>query len=153
MYRKYLKSNLNVLLHELYLLRHTRFQQNRTYFQHGNTTLYRHCVSVAYVSCIIAARLGNHVNIHDLVRGALLHDYFLYDWHKKDDSHRLHGFRHPKKALQNALEDFSLSEKERDIIVHHMFPLTIAPPACREAWIVTLADKWCSTLETLHRFS
>lgn len=31
-----------------------------------------------------------------------------------------------------------------------MWPLTIVPPCCREAWIVTTADKWCSFLETLH---
>ena len=27
---------------------------------------------------------------------------------------------------------------------------TVVPPACREAWIVTAADKWCSLLETLY---
>ena len=37
----------------------------------------------------------------------------------------------------------------KDIIKKHMWPLTIIPPACREAWIVTAADKYCSLLETL----
>lgn len=33
----------------------------------------------------------------------------------------------------------------------HMWPLTIsAVPMCREAWIVTMADKWCSLMETFH---
>ena len=31
-----------------------------------------------------------------------------------------------------------------------MWPLTVVPPMCREAWIVTTADKWCSLLETIH---
>ena len=38
---------------------------------------------------------------------------------------------------------------EKDIIKKHMWPLTIVPPVCREAWIVTMADKYCSLMETL----
>ena len=35
-----------------------------------------------------------------------------------------------------------------------MWPLTIsAVPMCREAWIVTMADKWCSLMETFHAVS
>ena len=30
-----------------------------------------------------------------------------------------------------------------------MWPLTIVPPMCKEAWIVSVADKYCSTMETL----
>ena len=81
--------------------------------------------------------------------GALLHDYFLYDWHEKDDSHKWHGFYHAGKALQNAMEDFALSEIEKETIRRHMFPLNPIPPRCREAWIVTLADKICSGGETV----
>ena len=84
-----------------------------------------------------------------LVRGALLHDYFLYDWHQKDPSHRLHGFRHPKTALGNAQRDYYLNWKEKNIIARHMFPLIPVPPQCREAWIVCLADKWCALGETM----
>lgn len=84
-----------------------------------------------------------------LVRGALLHDYFLYDWHQKDPSHRLHGFRHPKTALGNAQRDYHLNWKEKNIIARHMFPLIPVPPQCREAWIVCLADKWCALGETV----
>ena len=84
-----------------------------------------------------------------LVRGALLHDYFLYDWHQKDPSHRLHGFRHPKTALGNAQRDYYLNWKENNIIARHMFPLIPVPPQCREAWIVCLADKLCALGETM----
>lgn len=88
----------------------------------------------------------------ELIRGALLHDYFLYDWHIPDDEnpHRLHGFYHPGVALRNALKEYHLTEREKDIIRKHMWPLTVIPPGCREAWIVSAADKWCSLLETLH---
>ena len=85
------------------------------------------------------------------MRGALLHDYFLYDWHEKDPEHRLHGFHHPSTALKRASEDFRLSELERDIILHHMFPLTLFPPRSREAMIVCVVDKWCGIYETVSR--
>lgn len=71
-----------------------RYVATKGYYQYGNTTVYKHCVSVAIVSCRIAEALNLKVDRKALVRGALLHDYFLYDWHEKDSSHRFHGFRH-----------------------------------------------------------
>ena len=94
-------------------------------------------------------RAGISIDRASLLRGALLHDYFLYDWHDPDPSHRLHGFRHPFFALARAEEDFELTSRERNIIVRHMFPLVPVPPTCREAWIVCLADKWCALRETV----
>ncbi len=81
--------------------------------------------------------------------GALLHDYFLYDWHVPNAETRLHGLRHPRRALQNAREDFALTPLEADIILRHMFPLTLVPPACPEGWAVCMADKLCALLEPL----
>ncbi len=52
--------------------------------------------------------------------------------------------------MRNAIRDYELTELEKDIIKKHMWPLTVVPPGCREAWIVTMADKWCSLLETIH---
>jgi len=102
-----------------------------------------------YFSYYLALKMNAPVDIHSLIRGALLHDYFLYDWHQKDPSHRLHGFRHPKTALGNAQRDYYLNWKEKNIIARHMFPLIPVPPQCREAWIVCLADKWCALGETM----
>lgn len=50
----------------------------------------------------------------------------------------------------NAMQEFELSEVEKDIIRKHMFPLTLIPPRYRETWIVCLVDKICSVKETLH---
>lgn len=52
--------------------------------------------------------------------------------------------------MRNASREYRLTEREKEIIRKHMWPLTVVPPTCREAWIVTAADKWCSMLETLH---
>ena len=102
-------------------------QAMKQFTQHGETTV---------------------VDKDSLVRGALLHDYFLYDWHVKDKSRRFHGFTHASVAAANASRDFELNDIERDIIAKHMFPLTPFPPMHREGFIVSLADKWCALAET-----
>ncbi|MFQ9151359.1 MAG: hypothetical protein ACLR6B_07310 [Blautia sp.] len=53
--------------------------------------------------------------------------------------------------MKNAEEIFDLSVVEKDIIKRHMFPLTPVPPAYRESYLVCLADKICSSYETIHR--
>lgn len=133
------------------ILESTNFQSTREHIQHGTVTVNAHCINVAKHSLMLADKLKVRINQRELIRGALLHDYFLYDWHDKDHINplRLHGFFHPGRALQNATRDFELTEREKDIIRKHMWPMTVIPPMCREAWIVTAADKWVSLLETL----
>ena len=129
-----------------------RLSLTKGFIQHGNVSVYEHCLAVCVCSIKIARMLRIRYDLRALIRGALLHDYFLYDWHVNDDPNRkLHGFFHPSVALENALKDYELSKKEQDIIKHHMFPLTIIPPMCREAWLVCLADKICAGKETLLR--
>ncbi|ABN06357.1 metal dependent phosphohydrolase [Methanocorpusculum labreanum Z] len=126
----------------------SRLLETKQFMQHGDTNVYDHCVAVARVSCLLADKMGLSVDRESLIRGALLHDYFFYDWHVPDPVHRLHGFTHPKRALQNAMDDFTLTTVEQDMILRHMFPLTPTPPKFREGWVLCLADKVCSTLET-----
>ena len=131
------------------ILQSAGMEQEKGYIQHGAVSCYLHSFFVAYMSVWLAKRFRIRVHLRSLVRGALLHDYFLYDWHQKDPSHRLHGFHHPKTALGNAQRDYHLNWKEKNIIARHMFPLIPVPPQCREAWIVCLADKWCALGETV----
>lgn len=126
----------------------TRLFQSRAFVQHGYTSVYRHSVAVAYCSCLLAQWFGIRVDWRGMIRAALLHDYFLYDWHIPDATHRWHGFFHPRCALRNALQDVALSPLEQEIILRHMFPLTPIPPLHREGWLVCLADKLCSLRET-----
>ncbi len=134
------------------ILQSGNFRSTRRYIQHGNVTVNSHCMNVAKYSIILSEKLHIPCSQRDLIRGALLHDYFLYDWHSREHVplYKLHGFYHPGIALRNASKEYNLSPKEKDIIKKHMWPLTIVPPACREAWIVTSADKWCSLMETMH---
>ena len=114
--------------------------------QHGSTSVYEHSVNVAYKSLLLVENYRLPVDKQSLVRGALLHDYFLYDWHKPHG--RWHGFKHPAIALKNATRDFKLTEIEKNLIVRHMFPLVPIPPKNIEGGIVCMVDKWCSLKET-----
>lgn len=116
--------------------------------QHGRTSVFDHSVNVACMGLYLSYKLGVRVDERSLVRGALLHDYFGYDWHEKDKSHRWHGLFHAKRALKNAERDFPLNKIERDIIMRHMFPLNVVPPRYRESLLVCLADKLCAVAET-----
>lgn len=94
------------------------FKMTRYHMQHGTMPVSSHCINVARMSVLIALKFGIRCDMRSLVRGALLHDYFLYDWHDNDHHQifRLHGFFHPGIALQNAAMEYDLSWIERDKI-------------------------------------
>lgn len=149
---RYRELNEQIKEHASDILQSQNFGRTKEHIQHGNMTVNAHVLNVTRHSIALSEILRIKCNKRDLIRGALLHDYFLYDWHTPDEEnpHKLHGFHHPKRALHNADKEYDLTAIQKDIIKKHMWPLTIVPPMCREAWIVTVADKWCSTLETLH---
>lgn len=121
----------------------------KDFTQHGRTDCLFHSISVSCYSLAAAGRVPLGLDKKSLVKGALLHDFFLYDWHTKDRSHRFHGFTHPAAALTNAQKEWRLNEKEADIIRKHMFPLIPAVPRYRESLLVCLVDKFCSIMEIL----
>lgn len=133
------------------ILKSSNFISSSQHIQHGDISVMKHSMKVAYVSMWMNRKFGIKCKEKELTRGALLHDYFLYDWHNRERENfkPLHGFHHAKTALKNASREYELTEREKDIIKKHMWPLTIVPPMCREAWVVTAADKVVSTLETL----
>ncbi|MBT1182263.1 HD domain-containing protein [Bifidobacterium sp. CP2] len=140
------------------VLAHPNMRSERMNYQHGNVTTFAHSIRVACLAVWLADRmhLWRRVDLRSLIRAALLHDYFLYDWHDWDGgAHRLHGFTHGNAALVNAARDFRLNAIERDAISCHMFPMTPTAPSYAEGWLVTLADKLSATRETfsLDRFN
>ena len=99
---------------------------------HNKTSRYEHSLRVAYWSYVIAKRFKWRVK--EVVRGALLHD-LIYECDKDV------GFNtHPKRALENALIAFDLTEIEKDIIYKHMFPSYLAMPKYKESWLVCIID-------------
>jgi len=126
------------------------FDLLKTYIQHGSVTTYEHVRRVAETACIINRKLfASSADMETLIKGALLHDFFLYDWHTEKLS-QLHGFYHPGAAYKNALRIYGIDDKVGNIILAHMWPLTLRTfPRSKEAIIVNMADKIASTRETV----
>lgn len=128
------------------IVTHENFQKLKNYIAHGKVTVFEHCLNVAKLSFAMATT-QNDLDINSIIRGALLHDYYQYDWHK-NPPFTFHGFKHPKIALKNAKKDFTLNKKEENIIRSHMFPLTIFHfPKSKEARIVSSCDKKVASFE------
>lgn len=126
-------------------------KQMKQYVQHGDTSTLSHCMVVAFRSYMFCKKWN--LDYRAAARGGLLHDLFLYDWHDKEARGSLHGFHHPSIALNNADRFFALEKKEREIIKKHMWPLTVVPPKCREAYVIAYYDKVCTSKEVVSQWA
>lgn len=55
----------------------------KDYTQHGRVSTYRHSMAVSYYSYLLACkRLFLKIDRMSTLRGGMLHDLYLYDWHK-----------------------------------------------------------------------
>ena len=135
------------------ILGNEHVQRMKDYIQHGRVTTFDHCESVARLSYSIDRKLHLHSDMKVLLYGAMLHDFYLYDWHADDGgAHRLHGFRHAEKACSNAEHYFGVDSRIQQVIRSHMWPLNLTKiPCSREAWVVCIADKFISAYETFFR--
>ena len=123
------------------ILRSREFRGMKRYRHHVKGNLYDHSVKVAYLCFLHRKRFAPQKEIAPLVRGAILHDFYLYELHGEAKTHKWHWFRHPSVALKNAVERYpDLSFAERDMIKHHMFPLTLVPPLTWDGWLVWWYD-------------
>lgn len=144
-----MKTNNLVLVHELgkEILASDNMKREKRFIQHANVSTYEHSIGVATMSLTLAAIFRVKVDKVSLVRGALLHDFFLYDWHDKTAMPKAHAYLHPLIAFDNAKKEFRLNAIEKNIIQAHMFPLSIVVPKYKESWIVVMADKICAMNE------
>ena len=116
------------------------------------------------------SKLGSQVVFQDLIRAAILHDIGIVGARKKKieemDGHCL-AIYHPLKSAEIAENELSklerstkyitlysnldkpkkaknvlskLTEREKNIILSHMFPLALNLPKYIESWIVIIAD-------------
>ena len=53
-----------------------------------------------------------------------------------------------RQALNNATKLFKLNDTEKDMILRHMWPVTLKMPKTKEGFLLTLADKYCAIIET-----
>ncbi|MCX5850139.1 MAG: hypothetical protein NTW65_11920 [Deltaproteobacteria bacterium] len=121
---------------------------------HHNSSIYEHVMDVSYFSYRACKFLK--LDYQSAARGALLHDFFLYDWRNHDvpdlPEEKFHGIEHPKIALVNAEKHFTLNDIEKDIVIKHMWPLTLVPPKYKESFIVSFADKYLASKEFVTKF-
>ena len=122
------------------------YQKLKNYTHHYSNTRYQHCLNVAWYTYIWCRRAN--LNYRSAARGAMLHDFYLYDQHKDEQPiPGRHSDIHPQFALANAEKYFDVDPIMRDCIMNHMFPTSLPVPQTKEGLIVTLADKYCASLE------
>ncbi len=127
------------------ILENETVQDLKNYKHHYGFTRLEHSMSVAYYSYLICKIL--HLDYKSIARAGLLHDLFFYDCESDDTRIEHHIWIHPKIVLNNAEKLFELNKKERDIILKHMWPITLVPPKYIESFIITLVDKYCALKE------
>lgn len=141
------KESLQKLYESLY--NDPRILRMKQFSQHRGSSAYEHTLKVVKQSYKRALVNKREINFEDLILGAMLHDYCLYDW-RVEHNLRGHARRHPRVAALNALRDFDVNERVHNIILSHMYPYN---PKIRhsslESKIVAHADKYVSFKEGL----
>ncbi len=134
------------------IAKHPVVLRMKKYPHHGSTNCYQHCMNVAYYNYQWCRFF--HLNARAAARAGMLHDLFLYDWHTHAarTGDYFHGMTHPEQAYKNAEKLFKLNSTEKDVILHHMWPVTLFSfPRTKEGWITTITDKYCGACETSRR--
>ena len=130
------------------ILAHPSFRNLARFKQHHNSNTYAHLIHVCVLAVKFARAWKWKVDEKVLVRSALLHDYYLYEWHDKPNRKKRHTHRHGVYAADNAERDFQTGPEERAAIVNHMWPVNpLHPPKTKEGWLVLFADKAASFRE------
>lgn len=119
-------------------------------FEHHGVTRFDHSLKVSYYSYRLAKTLK--LDSEEAARGGLLHDFFISSDDRTSKERFVSTFVHPKKAVANANNVFNISEKEKDIIRTHMFPINLAVPKYAESWLVNIVDKIVGIAEFGHKF-
>ena len=120
--------------------------------QHRTSNTYRHVSLVAKKAVEYGLKRNLDLDYYSLIRGAFLHDLFFYDWRKNKDKAFHHLTRHPQEAYENAKQYFDLNETEKDIIINHMWPITLFHfPKTKEGRLVMRIDKFITWKEVFSK--
>ena len=129
------------------LIENDTVQQMKNYRQHYETTCFEHCYTVSYYCYLICKKYN--LDYVSAARAGMLHDLFLYDWRIRQPNRKgLHAYTHGKTACINACKLFNLNDKEKDMIINHMWPVTVNFPRSFEGFILTFVDKYCAMSES-----
>ena len=126
------------------IIKNKEFKKMEQIEHHGITRL-NHSLRVSYYSYKISKLL--HLDYIETARGGLLHDFFFSCEERTTKDRFISTFTHPEKALDTAKSHFELSDKEKNMIRSHMFPINFSVPKYAESWIVSIVDKFVATSE------
>ncbi|MBR4671861.1 MAG: phosphohydrolase [Bacilli bacterium] len=130
------------------ILDHEEFQKTKDINHHG-LNRYDHSIRVSYCSYKLAKLL--HIGYEEVARAGLLHDFFLVNNKEMSAKEKINTLvNHPKYAKAYSEKYFTLTDKEKDIITSHMFPIALTVPKYAESWIVNLVDDYITIREQLH---
>ena len=131
------------------LLAHPEVKQLSRFVHHYFTDRLEHSISVSYKSYLIAKKFN--LDYRSVARAGLLHDFFLFTSAEVEAmGDGSHNNLHPKLALANAKRITTINKIEEDIILKHMFAVSLsAPPKYRESLVVSMVDKYVAMEEVI----
>ena len=130
------------------IMDNSEFNKLKSIVHHG-LNRYDHSYMVSYYSYIITKKL--RLNYEEATRAALLHDFFFEKNEELNIKNKIKTMLfHPRYAVINSSKYYDLTDLEKDIILTHMFPISLNPPKYLESWIVDIVDDIVSVFERLY---
>lgn len=138
------------------LLKNRDILELQKYTHHRINNRLNHSIEVSYRSYRVGKKVGlDKQSLREIARAGLVHDLFFYDTFENkhsDNKVENHLKTHPEIALENAMRIFELTEKEKDIILSHMFLVSFNHvPKYKESVIVSVVDKAVSVKDVFNR--
>lgn len=140
------------------VLESQQFKQSLEQRHHFNCSVGLHMLHTAYWAyrvCRWLNMIGVETATNELILSCLCHDLGIVgNRYNKYKSGRECCWQHPIDSLEVAEELLGgLTEREKSVIAHHMWPCTLTPSKYREGTILMLVDKYCAITEGLGIFN
>ena len=120
------------------IINNEEFLKLKFYRHHDNTRL-DHCLKVSYNAYKLAKKFN--LDYKAAARAGLLHDFFYGDLRYINVIERKYMLNaHPYFAYYNASKIFKLNDKEKNMILSHMFPISYEVPRYKESILLDLVD-------------
>ena len=124
--------------------KYLRLQEEK---HHHNTNRYKHMLDVSYMTYKFCK--NRNLDYKSATKAAVLHDFYFDDDFKNDNNAKK-ILKHPEIAIKNSEEICDLTEKEKNIIASHMFPIGGKLPRYKESIVVDVIDDIVSAKERLN---
>lgn len=122
------------------------------YFQHGRTTCLRHSINVSYLSYLFCKKHGLDARAARPRRPAARFVFVRLALLPPPEGRApCTASSTPKRRLPMPAPCSASHGRSARLFLRHMWPLTITPPRCREAYVIVAYDKYCSMMETLRK--